>query len=247
MQTDLLKRAQQGDKAARDALIRNNLGLVYSVIKRFGNRGYESEDLIQIGSIGLLKAVDHFNTDYDVQFSTYAVPLIIGEIKRFMRDDGPIKVSRTLKELQMKVRYLSEQIQKQEGRDAGVRELAKRLGVEVADIVEAMDAGQPVDSLDEPISDTDSNGMTVGEKIEDDSNNSETDIINRLTLDDAMSVLNARDQEVIYLRFYQRKTQMEIAQKFGVSQVQISRIEKKALKAMRSRLTNFDSHSVGDA
>ncbi len=236
MQIELLKRAQQGDKSARDTLIRNNLGLVYSVIKRFGNRGYESEDLIQIGSIGLLKAVDHFDTSYEVQFSTYAVPLIIGEIKRFIRDDGPVKVSRTLKELQMKVRYLSEQIQLQEGREAGVRELAQRLGVEPSDIVEALDANQPVSSLDEPLCEKDGNTVSIGEKIEDDSATGETDIVNKLTLDDAMSVLSQRDKEVIHLRFYQRKTQMEIAQKLGVSQVQISRIEKKALKAMRSRV-----------
>lgn len=234
MQTELLKRAQQGDKAARDALIRNNLGLVYSVIKRFGNRGYEMEDLIQIGSIGLLKAVDHFDTGYEVQFSTYAVPLIMGEIKRFIRDDGPVKVSRTLKELQMKVRHLSEQIQKEEGREAGIRELAQKLGVEPSDIAEALDATQPVSSLDEPLCEKDGNAVSVGEKIIDTAATGETDIVNRLTLNDAMAALSERDREIIRLRFYQRKTQTEIAQQFGISQVQISRIEKKALKTMRS-------------
>ena len=236
MQIELIKRAQQGDKAARDTLIRNNLGLVYSVMKRFGNRGYESEDLIQIGSIGLLKAVDHFDTSYDVQFSTYAVPLIIGEIKRFMRDDGPVKVSRSLKELQMKVRCLSEKIQKEEGRDAGVLELAKRLQVESTDIVEAMEASLPVSSLDEPVGEKDGNVISVGDRLEDFAGVSETDIVNRLILEEAMSLLSSREKEIIRLRFYQRKTQMELAQRFGVSQVQISRIEKKALKTMRSQV-----------
>lgn len=236
MQTELLKRAQRGDKAARDTLIRNNLGLVYSVMKRFGNRGYESEDLIQIGSIGLLKAVDHFDTSYEVQFSTYAVPLIIGEIKRFIRDDGPVKLSRTLKELQIKVRCLSEKIQKEEGREVGIRELAKKLQVDPSDIIEALEATQPISSLEEPLCETDGNAISVGEKIEDTSAMGEREIVDRLTLEDAMSVLSERERNIIHLRFYERKTQMEIAQEFGVSQVQISRIEKKALKLMRSRV-----------
>lgn len=236
MQTELLKRARRGDKEARDTLIRNNLGLVYSVIKRFGNRGYEIEDLIQIGSIGLLKAVDHFDTSYDVQFSTYAVPMIIGEIKRFMRDDGPVKVSRSLKELQMKVRGLREQIQKKEGREPGVRELSERLGVEISDIVEAMDAAQPVGSLEEPVCEKEGSTASLGERLQDTTCADETEILNRLTLQSALAVLSERDREIIQLRFYERKTQMELAQQFGISQVQISRIEKKALKTMRSRV-----------
>ena len=206
------------------------------MIKRFGNRGYEIEDLIQIGSIGLLKAVDHFDTSYDVQFSTYAVPMIIGEIKRFMRDDGPVKVSRSLKELQMKVRGLREQIQKKEGREPGVRELSERLGVEISDIVEAMDAAQPVGSLEEPVCEKEGSTASLGERLQDTTCADETEILNRLTLQSALAVLSERDREIIQLRFYERKTQMELAQQFGISQVQISRIEKKALKTMRSRV-----------
>lgn len=238
MQIELLRLAHAGDKSARDTIVQENLGLVYSVIKRFQNRGYESDDLFQIGSIGLIKAIDNFDESYEVKFSTYAVPLIIGEIKRFIRDDGPVKVSRSLKELNMKVRYLSESILKQEGREAGVCELAEKLGVEPCEIAEAMDASQPLSSLDEPVGEKDGGTVSLGEKFVDEDSNNETDIVNRLLVNHVMEVLSQRDREIIYMRFYQRKTQMEIAKMLGISQVQISRIEKKALKAMRNQVSN---------
>ncbi len=238
MRTELLKKAREGDKEARDTVIKENLGLVYSVIKRFQNRGYENDDLFQIGSIGLIKAIDNFDDSYDVMFSTYAVPLIIGEIKRFIRDDGPIKVSRSLKELNVKIKYLSDSILKSEGREAGVFEIAEKLGVEPCDVAEAMDASFPVSSLDEPVNEKDGKTVSLGDKIIDENiGGSENDILNRMLVKDMMSVLNERERNIIYMRFYKRKTQMEIAKQLGISQVQISRIEKKALKIMREHVS----------
>jgi len=236
MQHELLRRAHQGDRKARDAIVKENLGLVYSVIKRFQNRGYEHDDLFQLGSIGLIKAIDNFDESFGVMFSTYAVPLIMGEIKRFIRDDGPVKVSRTLKELNVKLRYLSESILKEEGREAGVCELAEQLGVEVCDIVEALDAALPISSLDEPVNERDGNTTLLSEIVVDDNATKESDILNRMLVNDVMNILSERDKSIIYMRFFQRKTQMEIARMLGISQVQISRIEKKALKMMRNHV-----------
>ena len=238
MQNNLIQLAKSGDKTARDTIVKENLGLVYSVIRRFLNRGYEYDDLFQIGSIGLIKAIDNFDTGYDVKFSTYAVPLIIGEIKRFIRDDGPIKVSRSLKELNMKIKYLSDSILKNEGREAGVLELAEKLGVDVCDIAEALDAGMPVSSLDEPISEKDGSEISLVDKFIDQKNFSESDIINRMLIDDILNSLDERDKNIIYMRFFQRKTQVEIAKSLGISQVQVSRIEKRALKIMRNKVSS---------
>ena len=236
MQNDLLQKACAGDKSARDTIVNENLGLVYSVIKRFLNRGYEYDDLFQIGSIGLIKAIDNFDINYDVKFSTYAVPLIIGEIKRFIRDDGPVKVSRSLKELNMKARYLSENIVKNEGREPGINELAQKLEVDPCDLIEAMDSSQPISSLDEPIAEKDGNSSCLGEKFVDNKNPSESDIVNKMLITQVLNSLPPRDKDIIHLRFYQHKTQVEIAKMLGISQVQISRIEKRVLKIMRSHV-----------
>ena len=237
MQNNLLQLAHAGDKNARDTIVRENLGLVYSVIKRFLGRGYEYDDLFQIGSIGLIKAIDNFDESFEVKFSTYAVPLIIGEIKRFIRDDGQVKVSRSLKELNIKVKYLSDSILKNEGREPSVSELAEKLGVDPCEVAEAMDASLPISSLDEPVYEKDGSTVNLGDKFVDENNINEGDIVNKLMINDLLSSLDERDKSIIYMRFYQRKTQVEIAKMMGISQVQISRIEKRALKIMRSHVS----------
>lgn len=231
---ETIKRAHQGDKAARDRLVTDNLGLVWSIVKRFAGRGYEQEDLFQIGSIGLLKAIDKFDLQYQVRFSTYAVPMIAGEIRRFLRDDGMIKVSRSLKELAVKVFSLKEQLTDNYGREPTVEEIAKELGVSSEEVAASLEAGAQIESIYRPLSATEGEKGVLMDKLEEKSEAQEQ-LLNRLTLEKLMKDLGEQEKELILRRYFYGQTQTETAKALKVSQVQISRLEKKCLKELRKR------------
>lgn len=256
--TVLIARAQAGDKEAREVLIESNLGLVHHIVKRFLGRGYDAEDLFQIGSIGLMKAVDKFNLDFDVRFSTYAVPMIAGEIKRFLRDDGMVKVSRTLKENGWKIRQASERLAQKLGREATLAEIEADTGISMEDIVMAMEANIEVESIYKSVYQTDGseiylvdqvagmNGGGLGKLGSAGYDNSgghhyggacedyeKEKILNHMLLKQVMDSLEGMERELIYLRYFQEKTQTEVANRMGVSQVQVSRLEKKILLRLR--------------
>ena len=231
----LLELAHQGDKKARDTLIEENMGLVWCIVKRFQNRGVELEDLVQIGSICLIKAVDKFNAEYNVQFSTYAVPMIAGEIKRFLRDDGMLKVSRSLKELAAKAYSLREILEKQLGYEPTVTQLAEELEVPVEELVMAMDAGTQVESLHQVIYQGEGNEISLMDKIEEKENQNDK-VLDRMLLEDVLGKLEGKDREFIYKRYVQEKTQSVIGQEMGISQVQVSRQEKRIMKLLREQI-----------
>lgn len=230
----LIERAHQGDKEARDTLFRENTGLVWSIVKRFKNRGVELEDLFQIGSIGLLKAVDKFDASYEVRFSTYAVPMIAGEIKRFLRDDGILKVSRSMKEICYKAYLIRDSLEKSKGREPTLEEIAKEMAVTVEDLVMAMESGAEVESLQKTIYQGEGNDISLMDKIEEQKNGQE-EAMNRLLLEEMLGLLDAKERKLIYMRYFQEKTQTEIAKELGVSQVQVSRMEKKILEGLRKK------------
>lgn len=229
---ELIRKAQLGDAAARDKIVEDNIGLVWSIVKRFRNRGYEIEDLFQIGSIGLIKSIDKFEIKYDVKFSTYAVPMIMGEIKRFMRDDGMIKVSRSLKEIGLKARIMKEKLMKKTEREPTVQELANEMEIEVEELVLALEANSDIESLQSVIHEGEGNPITLIDKIESDSNH-ESKMIDKIALNQVIESLNPKEKQIILMRYFKDKTQTEIANIIGISQVQVSRIEKKILKSMR--------------
>ncbi|HOA55913.1 MAG: RNA polymerase sporulation sigma factor SigF [Acetivibrionales bacterium] len=235
--TELILLAREGDRRARSILVENNIGLVWSIVRRFQNRGHETEDLFQIGCIGLIKAINKFDTSFDVRFSTYAVPMIIGEIKRFLRDDGIIKVSRSLKEVSNKVRITKEILIRELGREPSVSELAQRLDIPMEELVMAMEAGHSPESLFSPISEGDSSSLLLIDKINDSCNDDEMDIIDRIALREIMDTLKPRERQIIILRYFKEKTQVQIARMLGISQVQVSRIEKKILEDIRNRIS----------
>ena len=232
---ELIESAHKGDKQARDILITENMGLIWSIVRRFAGRGYEIEDLFQIGSIGLIKAVDKFDTSFDVRFSTYAVPMITGEIKRFLRDDGMIKVSRTLKETVVKVQRAKEQITKMNGHEPTIDEISKEIGVISEEIVMALEAGSEIESLYKTIYQGDGNSILLIDKIEEDKNAHEV-LINKMVLSDLIKLLTPKEQKIIEMRYFAEKTQTDIAKELGISQVQVSRLEKKILARMREAL-----------
>lgn len=231
----LIGRAHQGDKEARDTLVEKNMGLVRSIARRFFNRGVEAEDLIQIGSIGLLKAIDKFDCSFDVKFSTYAVPMITGEIKRFLRDDGMVKVSRSLKETAAKAYALREAALAQEGREPSMEEIAAKLALPMEELVMAMESVTQVESLQKTIYESDGTDISLEDRLPQEKNHQE-EVLDRMLLEEVLGSLNARERELIYLRFFQEKTQTCIAEKMGMSQVQVSRLEKKILGQMRNYL-----------
>lgn len=231
----LIKSAHEGDKKARDTLIEENIGLVWSIVKRFQNRGVEMEDLFQIGSIGLIKAVDKFDLSYEVQFSTYAVPMITGEIKRFLRDDGILKVSRSLKEMAQKEYGVREALEKQKGREPTVSEIAEEMDVPVEELMLAMEAGAQVESLQQVIYQGDGNDISLMDKLEEKENTGEK-LLNRLFLEEILGELDGKERELIFKRYFLEKTQSAIAEEMGISQVQVSRMEKKIIKEMRGKL-----------
>ncbi|OYD09774.1 RNA polymerase sporulation sigma factor SigF [Paludifilum halophilum] len=230
---ELIHASQKGDTDARDRLVQHNIRLVWSVVQRFLNRGYEAEDLFQIGCIGLLKAVDKFDLAYDVKFSTYAVPMIIGEIQRFLRDDGMVKVSRSLKELSNRIRKSKDELTKQLGRSPTVYELAEEMGVSPEEIVFAQEASRSPTSIHETVYENDGDPITLMDQIADDTEDSWFD---KLALKDAINQLGERERLIVYLRFFKDRTQSEVAKRLGISQVQVSRLEKKIIRQMREEI-----------
>lgn len=232
---ELFKRIKEGDEQARELYIKGNLRLVLSVIRRFQNSSENADDLFQIGCIGLIKAIDNFDTTLQVKFSTYAVPMIIGEIRRYLRDNNSIRVSRSLRDIAYKAIYTRENYMKQYLREPTVTEIAQEIGIEKEMIVYAMDAIQNPVSLFEPVYTEGGDTLYVMDQISDKKNKEERWIEN-LSLREAMQRLNSREKHIIELRFYEGKTQMEVAQEIGISQAQVSRLEKNALKSMRNYL-----------
>lgn len=230
--TVLLTQAQAGDREAREVLVEKNLGLVHHIVKRFLGRGYEAEDLFQIGSIGLMKAIDKFDLSYDVKFSTYAVPMIAGEIKRFLRDDGMVKVSRTLKENGFKIRQASEQVSKRLGREATLLEISEMTGISTEDIVMAMEANVEVESIYKSVYQSDGNEIYMVDRLPSGSDENER-VLNHMLLEQLFSELTQEEKRLIGMRYFEDKTQVEVAKQLGISQVQVSRLEKRILLRMR--------------
>ena len=232
---DLLRRTKEGDMHARELYIKGNLRLVLSVIKRFQNSSENADDLFQIGCIGLMKAIDNFDTTLNVRFSTYAVPMIVGEIRRYLRDNNSIRVSRSLRDIAYKAIYAKDNYVKQNLREPTVTEIASEIGVEKEMIVYALDAIQSPVSLFEPVYAEGGDTLYVMDQISDKKNREEHWIEN-ISLREAMDRLGARERNIIEMRFYEGKTQMEVADEIGISQAQVSRLEKNALKYMKNYL-----------
>jgi len=232
---ELIKLAHQGDKEARNTLVNENIGLIWSVVRRFSNRGHELEDLFQIGSIGLIKAIDKFDTSFDVKLSTYAVPMITGEIKRFLRDDGMVKVSRSLKEISMKAKIAKENMNYKMGREPTIDEIAKAIDVGSEELVMALESAVEVESLYKTIYQGDGTDIYLIDKLEDNIQKND-EVLNKIVLEDAIESLDEKEKNIIKLRYFMDKTQSEIAKEIGISQVQVSRLEKKILKTMREKI-----------
>ena len=230
----LIKKVQEGDEAAKELIIAENQGLVWSVVRRFLNRGYEADDLFQIGAIGLLKSVYKFNLGYEVKFSTYAVPMIMGEIKRFLRDDGMIKVSRHLKELSMRAKFLQEKMTGDLGAPPTIKELADALEVNPDDLLMALDAGREVESLYQTIHKGEREPVFLIDKLSE-KNAEQVSLDDNIAIRQIIASLKPKEQQIVFMRYFHDKTQSEIAKEIGVSQVQISRLEKRILKTMRER------------
>ncbi|RHS81037.1 RNA polymerase sporulation sigma factor SigF [Firmicutes bacterium AM43-11BH] len=228
----LIQKSHEGDKAAREQLVEENVGLIWCVVKRFYGRGLESEDLFQIGSIGLLKAIDKFDLSYDVKFSTYAVPMISGEIKRFLRDDGMIKVSRTLKELSYKIFQTREKLLDLLGREPTIEELADKMQIDKEEIVEALEAGSEVESIYKPIHQKEGNEIRLMDKLEEKEHREEK-ILDHMLLQQLLGTLEKEERTLIYMRYFQDKTQSQVGKELGISQVQVSRMEKKIMENLR--------------
>ncbi|MCI8858449.1 MAG: RNA polymerase sporulation sigma factor, SigF/SigG family [Lachnospiraceae bacterium] len=231
----LLKRSQEGDRGARDTMVQNNMGLVWSIVHRFTNRGYELEDLFQVGSIGLMKAIDKFDVSFSVKFSTYAVPMITGEIRRFLRDDGMIKVSRSLKEEGAKMKRAREKLQAQLGREPTLQELSEETKLPREEIVMALEANGEVESIDKPTNPSDGKEICLADRLPQEKDSHET-LLNHMVLEQLLAELGETERKLIELRYYKEQTQVQVAQEMGISQVQVSRLEKKILLGMRKNL-----------
>lgn len=231
----LIKRSQQGDRNAQDLLVKNNIGLVSTIVKKFLNRGYEYEDIFQIGCIGLIKAIKNFNTDFNVRFSTYAVPMIMGEIKRFLRDDGIIKVSRNLKETAKKVRQVKEKLSKELGRDVTISEIAQEMCVTSEDVLMSLESLHTPEYLYEVIHQDDGSPVLLIDKIGENRDYG-NDVIDKVALKDLINSLEPKSRQVIILRYFKDLTQSQISNILGISQVQVSRIEKKVLEYLKNSM-----------
>jgi RNA polymerase sporulation-specific sigma factor len=227
---ELIAKSQEGDQDARDLIVNRNTRLVWSVVQRFMNRGYEADDLFQIGCIGLIKSVDKFDLSYDVKFSTYAVPMIIGEIQRFLRDDGTVKVSRSIKELGNKIRKMKDELTKTLGRTPTVNEIAEQLEITPEEVVFAGEASRSLSSIHETVYENDGDPITLLDQIAD---QTETKWFDKIALKEAIRDLDERERLIVYLRYYKDQTQSEVAARLGISQVQVSRLEKKILEQMK--------------
>lgn len=226
--------AQNGDKSAMEKLINNNNGLIWSIVKRFIDRGYETEDLYQIAVIGFMRAIKKFDTSFEVKLSTYAVPYILGDLRRYMQTEGPIKISRTIKELLYKISELEKEYLKK-GKEASIEEIANEIGVSKEDIVMALESKKPVNSIYE--NESDEEGLSLMDKISTNVDE-QTLIANKLTISELIENLGEREKQIILLRYFRGKTQTEVAKVMGVNQVQISRIEKRVLELMKRKLTD---------
>ena len=229
---ELIRQSQAGEMQAKEQLMIIHSGLIWNVVRRFIGRGVELEDLYQIGAIGLIRAIDKFDFSYDVKFSTYAVPLISGEIKRFLRDDGMIKISRNLKENQWKIKRAMEQFAHEHGREATVEELSEILELEPEEIVLSMEAAVEIESMDQKVFRGDGKEISLKERIPDEKKEEE-ELLDKLFLEQLMEGLDKRDKELIVLRYFENKTQTQVAESLGISQVQVSRLEKKILRRMK--------------
>ena len=229
---ELLRKARNGDKKAREDLINCNLRLVLSVIQRFQNRGETMDDLFQVGVIGLIKAIENFNLDLDVKFSTYAVPMCIGEIRRFLRDDNPVRVSRSMRDTAYKAMQIKEKLINENQKEPTVEEIAKELGMKKSDVVLALEAIVEPVSLYEPVYSDGGDTIYVMDQVGD--SNCDTDWIDEIMIKDEINNLDSRERNILYLRFMQGKTQMEVAKEVGISQAQVSRLEKNALKRIKN-------------
>lgn len=250
--TLLIEQSQKGDKAAREQLIEQNLGLVHHIVKRFAGRGHDTEDLFQIGAIGLMKAIDKFDLSYDVRFSTYAVPLIVGEIKRFLRDDGMLKVSRTLKENGLKVKMAMERLNLRLGREPLLEEVAKETELTVEEVTMALAAGAEVESIYKSVAQSDGSetflvdkvaygmrggaGACIGCSSYGEEDYEKEELLNHMLVGQILKALPEKERTLITLRYFQDKTQTEVAKTLGISQVQVSRMEKKILLRLREEM-----------
>ena len=229
---ELLIKAKLGDSLARERLVNCNLKLVFNLVKRFNNRGYELEDLFQIGSIGLMKAIDKFDLNYDVKFSTYAVPMIIGEIRRFLRDDNPVKVSRSVKEIAYKVQQTKERLIGKLGREPSIGEVAQEIGLSREEVVIALEAAQTPTSIYETLHQDDGDPIYLLDQL---SSKEGNDLfwLDQIEVKELLNNLNERDRQILIWRFFEDKTQSDIARRLGLSQVQVSRLERQALKKLK--------------
>jgi RNA polymerase sporulation-specific sigma factor len=234
----LYQRAQQGDEQARIELVERHWNLVWHIVHRFQGRGYDPDDLFQVGSIGLLKAIDRFEMERGLKFSTYAVPLIMGEIRRFLRDDQPIRVARSLRELGMKVEQTRVRLTQLLGHDPTALEIAQELSIDVADITEAMEAARPISSLNQVLETPSGSETRLEDNVRDPK--MEGDLLEHLALNEAFEKLEPREQFILQARVLEGHTQMEVAARLNVSQVQISRLERRALERLRSALNDRD-------
>ncbi|MBE6719808.1 MAG: RNA polymerase sporulation sigma factor SigG [Ruminococcaceae bacterium] len=230
---ELLRKAHAGDMEARDKLIKGNLRLVLSVVQRFANRGENMDDLFQVGVIGLIKAIDNFNLDLDVRFSTYAVPMCIGEVRRFLRDSNPIRVSRSMRDTAYKAMQVKERLTNQNGKEPTAYEIANELGMKKSDVVLALEAIVDPISLYEPVYNDGGDTIYVMDQVGD--NNSDTDWIDEIMLKDELKNLDEREHRILYMRFMQGKTQMETAEEIGISQAQVSRLEKNVISRIKGK------------
>ncbi|OON96258.1 MAG: RNA polymerase sigma-F factor [Epulopiscium sp. Nele67-Bin005] len=232
---ELIAKAQEGDNKAKETLVEENIGLVWSIVKRFSNRGYELDDLFQIGSIGLIKSIEKFDSSFNVKFSTYAVPMIVGEIKRFLRDDGMIKVSRSLKEIAYKAKLIKEELIIELDREPTISEIAAGLDMPVEEIAIALEANTEIESLSAVIHQGDGKPITLEDKL-DQSPKEQANMIDNILLSQLIDNLDNVEKDIITYRYFEDRTQTEIANTLGISQVQVSRIEKRILKKMRAMI-----------
>ena len=232
---ELFAKIQAGDKKAKETYIYGNLRLVLSIVQRFANRGEQMDDLFQVGCIGLIKAIDHFDTSLDVRFSTYAVPMIIGEIRRYLRDNNPIRVSRSLRDTAYKALRAKEQLQNRLGREPKPEELAKALDIQTEDVLFALDAIQDPVSLYEPVYHDSGDTLFLMDQIRDEKDKDDR-WVTSLSLSEAMKHPGSRERYILNLRFFEGKTQMEVSNEIGISQAQVSRLEKSALQRMKKYL-----------
>ena len=234
----LIKKAHMGDKVSRDRVLTENTALIWSIVRRFLNRGYEGEDLFQIGCIGMLKAIDRFNESYNVAFSTYAVPLITGEIRRFLRDDGIIKISRTIKENQNKIIAETEKYREKYNMEPTIEQLGEICDLTKEDVVTAIESLRNVESIYKEIDNTsDGNAVGIVDRLEDKTDH-EKMVIDRMLIKQLLDTLDEQERNIIILRYYKNRTQSDIADKIGITQVQVSRLEKKILEKLKKQI-NF--------